>query len=132
MKNFVFVVNKYRRCINGQKYHSIFGENQNLNHFYTYTNSLRASASPFHAGYLSPCFHTYMYCDLISLIVCTVILQMTTTLILLQGANILILHPLPSLSLTINHLNPWLTGSQMGIVRPKMHQKSNYQSFLIK
>lgn len=114
MKNFVFVVNKYRRCINGQKYHSIFGENQNLNHFYTYTNSLRASASPFHAGYLSPCFHTYMFNDHISLIVCTVILQMTTTLILLQGANILILHPLPSLSLTINHLNPWLTGSQMG------------------
>lgn len=79
MKNFVFVVNKYRRCINGQKYHSIFGENQNLNHFYTYTNSLRASASPFHAGYLSPCFYTYMFNDHISLIVCTVILQMTTT-----------------------------------------------------
>lgn len=79
MKNFVFVVNKYRRCINGQKYHSIFGENQNLNHFYTYTNSLTASASPFHAGYLSPCFYTYMFNDHISLIVCTVILPMTTT-----------------------------------------------------
>lgn len=47
-----FVVNKNRKCINGQKYHSIFGKIQHLNHFYMQT-SLRASVSSFHGRYLS-------------------------------------------------------------------------------